>query len=116
MKRIYKADIHQVYVKDLQLDSQNITRVALGTAVVQKDELFYKNFFGRIVSFKYHCLLATEEEARIFVTNHAKKYCQAPSKIDCIYVDYNAVKPDCLVSNKDFKKIKTKFKNKRNSD
>ena len=114
MKLIYTGEIKKIYVKNIDFSNNgSISEIELSQITVVKEAKFYKNFLGKIISFKYDSLLPTEEEAKIYATNIISSHPTKIEEAECIFVDYDNLTPDAITK-EEFKQLKKQYKKGNN--
>ncbi len=111
MPEILKGDIKTIYVKDLELNEGNVENIILSQRVLKKDVEFYRNFLGVLISFDYNSPLPDYDDAYSYVKQLAMKYPLNASKASCFFIDKNDVRFDRMITKKEFKELKKKYKN-----
>lgn len=112
-----KVQIYQGAIKKLYVATDMIIRgkhsYDIESMTLQKDALFYENFFGRKISVDYDTYLPTEEEAHIFCRNQTVGGLGNIDKATCVYADYDHMKPHSEVSRNELKRLIKTAKQKR---
>ena len=105
---IYKGNLKSLYVKGFQVTDKGII-ASLGTILLQRDALFYKNFVGKVINFQYDTHLPSYSEAETFLRSSAK-----PGSIglSCLYADYESIVP-APEETRSVKELKKEFKLQR---
>lgn len=111
MKNIYIGKINRIYVSEISIN-KGLPQAKIEHEIVISEALFYKNSFGRIISFDYDCNLATEEEATDYVNDSIQRKINNWKNISCVYVDYDKLKP-ISTSSKHIKSLKKEYKDRK---
>lgn len=114
MKLIYTGEIKKVYVKNINFSTNgSISEIELSQLTIVKDEKFYKNVLGKIISFKYDSSLPTEEEAKFYAKSVISSNPTKLEQAECIFVDYDNLTPDAITK-EEFKQLKKQYKKGNN--
>lgn len=107
---IYKGNLKSLYLKNFEVTDDGV-KLMLDSVVVERDSLFYKNFVGRLVNFKYDTHLPTYSEAETFVMQSARSNPELGG-LSCLYADYNSIVP-VPEETRSVKQLKKEFKVQR---
>ena len=104
MKKLYTGSIKKLTVKNINIFPAAIEKIAFESVVVEKDSLFYMNFFGVPISVDYGTKLLTKSEAECYIKDFAKAFPGNLDKASCIYAN-GPFKFSHEITNDDFKKL-----------
>lgn len=107
---IYKGTLKSLYLKDFEV-TENGVKLMLDSVIVEKDSLFYKNFVGRLVNFKYDTNLPSYGEAEAFVMESARRTPELGG-LPCLYADYASIEP-VPEETRTVRQLKKEFKTQR---
>lgn len=104
MVQILKGEVKKMYVDSLEINPSLTAALQkrIKETVVEKDALFYRNFVGREINFKYDTYLCTRMEAESFLLDGT---CNS-----VLFVDYEKLKKTADVDKKELKQMKKRMK------
>lgn len=79
----------------------NISKLVIGhlgeeSYVLKKDAYFYKNRFGKMISYDYGTVLPSYDEAREWLEHVINESDNDSNTVDCMYVDYDKLKYEVI--------------------
>ncbi len=111
MKNIYIGNIDRIYISEISINKGS-PKAKIERETVISEAIFYKNLFGKIISFDYNCNLPTEEEATDYVNDSIQRGIDNWKNITCVYVDYDCLK-SITTSKEHIKSLKKEYKNQK---
>lgn len=103
---ICKGTLKNLYASNIEVTDKGI-KVVLESTVIEKDSLFYHNFVGRLVNFKYNTYLPSYSEAKAFVRESCERHPEIGGST-CLYADYSTIEP-ALEETRSVKQLKKEF-------
>lgn len=107
---ICKGTLKNLYASNIEVTDKGI-KVVLESTVIEKDSLFYHNFVGRLVNFKYNTHLPSYSEAEAYVKDSCERHPEIGGST-CLYADYGSIEP-ALDEKRSVKQLKKEFKAQR---
>ncbi len=100
MVQILKGEVKKMYVDSLEINPslRSALQKRIKETVVEKDALFYRNFIGREINFKYDTYLCTRMEAESFLLDGTYN--------SVLFVDYDQLVKTNDVDKKELKQMK----------
>ena len=114
MRKIYSGDIKLLYIKGFENKSVNglsinpdcLDFVFDDKVVLMKDAKFYYNWTGRLISFDANDYIESRYDAEELLRD-------CPNIKSVRYADYDKIKFERDLTNKEFKQLKKEYKNKK---
>ena len=107
---ICKGTLKNLYASNIEVTDTGI-KVVLESTVIEKDSLFYHNFVGRLVNFKYNTHLPSYAEAEAFVKDSCQRHPEIGGST-CLYADYSTIEP-AIEETRSVKQLKKEFRTQR---
>lgn len=107
---ICKGTLKNLYASNIEVTDTGI-KVVLESTVIEKDSLFYHNFVGRLVNFKYNTHLPSYAEAESFVKDSCQRHPEIGGST-CLYADYSTIEP-AIEETRSVKQLKKEFRTRR---
>lgn len=107
---ICKGTLKNLYASNIEVTDTGI-KVVLESTVIEKDSLFYHNFVGRLVNFKYNTHLPNYAEAEAFVKDSCQRHPEIGGST-CLYADYSTIEP-AIEETRSVKQLKKEFRTQR---
>ena len=107
---ICKGTLKNLYASNIEVTDKGI-KVVLESTIIEKDSLFYHNFVGRLVNFKYNTHLPSYSEAEAFVRESCERHLETGGST-CLYADYSTIEP-AIEETRSVKQLKKEFNEQR---
>ena len=107
---ICKGTLKNLYASNIEVTDKGI-KVVLESTIIEKDSLFYHNFVGRLVNFKYNTHLPSYSEAEAFVRESCERHSETGGST-CLYADYSTIEP-AIEETRSVKQLKKEFNEQR---
>ena len=107
---ICKGTLKNLYASNIEVTDTGI-KVVLESTVIEKDSLFYHNFVGRLVNFKYNTHLPSYSEAEAFVKDSCQRHPEIGGST-CLYADYSTIEP-AIEETRSVKQLNKEFRTQR---
>lgn len=114
MRKIYTGTMHNLIIKDLEINEDKAKILKYEKPVVRRDLHFYRGMMGNFISFEYGTRLPDEIEAKEYLEDvmSRRESKEAPYP-DCSFVNEGDIVFAHEVSDAKFKAIKKQYKQLR---
>lgn len=117
MKRIYKANMRNLVVKDLEINADGVKILEYEKPVVKRELTFYVGFMGSYISFEYGTRLPDEYEAMDYVKESLNnRQDKTPPYPECTFVDESEMTFSHEICDKNFKVLKKYYRRMRKEE
>ena len=111
MKNIYKGNMRNLVIKNLEINDGKVRVLEYDKPIVKKDLLFYVGFMGSYISFDYGTRLPDEYEALDYIKSVIEgREDQSAPYPECVFVNNEDIHFSHEICNENFRSVKKFYK------